>query len=101
MKSIYADPKLLHILKKLKSEDVKTLIQYLNSKALHCIGECCHNLLFEDLSLKNRVKTKLQRKLKGKEKVYKTIANPKSSLKHKRKLLEQEGGFLGTIAAIG
>ena len=101
MKSTYADPNLLKLLKKLKSDDTKTLVPYLNSKALHCIGECCHNILFEDLSLKRSVKSKIQRKLKGKEKIFKTISSPNSSLKRKRKLLEQEGGFLATIASIG
>ena len=98
---MYADPNLLKILKKLKSNETKTLIPYLNSKAIHCIGECCQNLLFEDLSLNRRVKSKIQRKLKGKEKIFKNIASPNKSLKSKRKLLEQEGGFLATIAAIG
>ena len=97
MKSTYADPNLLRLLKKLKTEDTKALIPYLSSKSLHCLRKTCQNLLFEDLSLKRSVKSKIQKKLKGKEKVFKAIANPNNSIKPKRKLLTQEGGFLATI----
>ena len=88
---------LLKILKRLNKSDLTTVVKYLDNKGIDCLCECIYNALNTNLSLKKSVKKKLQRELKGKEKVLKILSDKNRSIKIRHRLLQQHGGFLSVI----
>lgn len=90
---------LLKTLKKLNSDDIKTILHFLDNDAIECIGECCYNVIFTNLSLNKKSKKRLVKTLQGKEKVFKQICNKNKPVNIRRKLLRQNGGFLSVIIA--
>jgi hypothetical protein len=87
----------LKVLKKLKPKEREEIIPYLNAEGLEFLCECFHNVLFEDIGVKN--KSTLKKKLKSQCDVHrlKYIANAKKPLKAKVKALQQEGAGIGLI----
>ena len=53
---------LIRTLKKLKSEDQKNIIKYLDEPALNLLGECFHNILATNLRLKKKRQKEVKRK---------------------------------------
>ena len=85
---------LIRTLKKLKSEDQKSIIKYLDEPALNLLGECFHNILSTNLRLKKRDKKKLKEKLHGNEKLIRYISNKNRPLEKRRQKLTQSGKTL-------
>ena len=85
---------LIRTLKKLKSEDQKSIIKYLDETALNLIGECFHNILSTNLRLKKRDKKRLKEKLHGNEKLIRYISNKNRPLEKRRQKLTQSGKTL-------
>ena len=90
---------LLKVLKKLKPDQLSTLIKFLNTDSIDCIGECCYNLLYTNLGLKKKTKKRIQNTLRGKEKIIKILSNRTNSIDRRKKILKQNGGFIGVLAA--
>ena len=59
---------LLRIIKRLKAKERSHIIKFLDKDAIDIVGECIHNVLFENCNLKNKTKIDLRRKFKSKEK---------------------------------
>lgn len=92
---------LIRTLKKLKSEDQKNIIKYLDEPALNLLGECFHNILATNLRLKKRDKKRLKEKLLGNEKLIRYISNKNRPLEKRRQRLTQSGGaILTTVLAV-
>ena len=69
---------LIKTLKKLKAEDQKNIIKYLDEPALNLLGECFHNIVSTNLSLKKREKKKLKEQLAGNERLIRFIATKRN-----------------------
>ena len=87
----------IHYLRKLRQR--KTLPQrrkILNeggAPLVKCLSECCHNLLRGNLKVGERPRHNLKRYAKH----IRDVASPKISLKRKKQLLVQHGGFLPSL----
>lgn len=60
------------------------------------IVNCCHNILNGNIKLTKRQERKL-RKYRGQ---MKRLVNPSTSLRAKRHMLNQRGGFIGTLLSV-
>ena len=76
------------------------IISYLNSEGINVLCETIHNVLRIEAPLKDSQKKRLRKEYKKDKKVLLEIAKKKGSFKNKKKLLEQSGGFLGTLLGI-
>ena len=86
---------LLKLLKKLKCDDLKTVIRYLDDKAINVICEVCYNAVFTPLNLSKRKKKRLLRSV-DKSTLLK-LSNRGKSVKVRKELLSQSGGFLPVL----
>lgn len=91
---------LLKILKSCKPESRIHLIKYLNDDGINALCEITFNLLFNNLKLPEKSKKKIKENYKGKRKDLKKIANKHISIKKRKALLIQHGGFLGTLLGV-
>ena len=82
---------LIKTLKRLKAEDQKNIVKYLNESAVNLLGECFHNIVSTDLRLKKKDKKKLKEKLQGNEKLIRYIAKKSNPLEKRRQKLMQSG----------
>ena len=91
---------LIEVLKKCPKGARPQIISYLNSEGINVLSETIHNVLRRDAPLKVSQKKRLRKEYKKDKKVLLEIAKKKGSFKNKKKLLEQSGGFLGTLLGI-
>ena len=82
---------LIKTLKRLKPEDQKNIVKYLNESAVDLLEECFHNIISTDLRLKKRDKKKLKEKLQGNEKLIRYISKKSNPLEKRRQKLIQSG----------
>ena len=71
----------------------KSILQHADSNLVKCLCECSLNVLKGNVSLSPHQKRKLSR---HKQKL-RALANPKLSKAKKKKLLIQQGGFVGAL----
>ena len=74
----------------------KALIKQATKDELASLFEICLNILRGNLPLNSY----MHKKLKRERKTLRTLADKKISLAHKKKVVNQKGGFLGTVASI-
>lgn len=88
---------LLHHLAHSGSKARKKLVQTYPKEAIDAVCDCAHNSLRGAIPL-----TKVQKqRLKKHKKVIRTLSNKKVSIKRKRKILGQSGGFLPILLKAG
>ena len=91
---------LLRIIKRLKAKERSHIIKFLDKDAIDIVGECIHNVLFENCNLKNKTKIDLRRKFKSKEKQLRILADRRKPFQKRKSVLIQEGGSIGAILGI-
>ena len=89
MKKISKNYEYLKILAKCQKKMRNSIINGANKDLIHCLCECIYNTLKGNVELKDDDKTKL---IKYKNSLRKLLV--KNSLKEKKKILIQKGGFL-------
>ena len=72
----------------------KKMIQQAPKELIHCISECCQNVLKGNVSLSNRQK----QQLKSKRHHLRQLADRTVPVPKKKKILNQQGGFLPLLA---
>ncbi len=84
---------LLHVLHNAKPQLRKAILEKIDNDAVRCLCECCHNLLngFVDL------KTEQRKQLIPHRSTLRKLGSKGLSLKNKKKLLVQKGGFLSAL----
>ena len=88
---------LINVLKKSTPEVRIRLMNYLNSEGIQIVSESIFNVLFNDAPLTKSQKRRIKKEYAKDKKSLKDLSMKRSSLKKKRKLLKQSGGFLGTL----
>ncbi len=86
----------LHTLKLLKTAKPKlrkSLLAQSDNDLIQCLCECCHNVLNGNIKLSPKQKKALSRHKKH----LRNLTTKKLSLKKKRHLLVQKGGFLPAL----
>ena len=93
---------LIESLKKCPKDARCRLINYLNPQGLTVLSETIKNCLRKDAPLKDSQKNRILKEYKKeKRKVLLEIAKKRGTFKNKKKLLmNQHGGFLGTLLGI-
>ena len=91
---------LVKILKSCKPETRIHIIKFLNDDAINILSEITYNLLFNNMNLSNKSKKNLVKKYSSRKKDLKKIADKSITIQRRRKLLIQDGGFLGTLLGI-
>ena len=93
---------LIEALKKCPKDARCRLINYLNPQGLTVLSETIKNCLRKDAPLKDSQKNRILKEYKKeKRKVLLEIAKKRGTFKNKKKLLmNQHGGFLGTLLGI-
>lgn len=87
---------LITVLKKCSPEHRIRMINYLNRDGIQVLSEVIFNTLF-NAPLTPAQKRKIRKKYSKDKKILTQIARKHGSLKVKRKLLTQTGGFMGTL----
>ena len=88
---------LINVLKKSTPEVRNRLMNYLNSEGIQIVSESVFNVLFNSAPLTKSQRRKIKKEYTKDKKTLKELSLRRSSLKKKRKLLKQTGGFLGTL----
>lgn len=83
----------LKVLKKAKPKLRKSFLEAADKDLICCIAECCHNILQGNVQLSPESK----RRLKRHGNHLRQLASKRVSLRKKRSLLVQKGGFLPTL----
>lgn len=83
----------LHVLKNATPQVRKTILQGADDSLIKAILECILNTLNGNHKVSSSIKNKLCKY----KKCLRQLSNPKYSIKKKRKLLVQHGGFLGAL----
>ena len=68
----------------------KVMIKHAPNEVINCVAECCHNVLKGNVPLSSVQKQQLHPKRQH----LRNLANKKVSIKKKKKILNQKGGFL-------
>ena len=76
------------------------LIGYLNDSGIKLLSEVVFNVLFNNLSLSKREKSRMRKMYQSKEKTFKIIGKKRNSIKRRRRLLRQHGSNLGPLLSI-
>ena len=76
------------------------LIGYLNDSGIKLLSEVVFNVLFNNLSLSKREKSRMRKMYQSKEKTFKIIGKKRNSIKRRRRLLQQHGSNLGPLLSI-
>ena len=71
----------------------RMLIDAGGAPLIKCLGECCHNVLQGVVPISEVTRRKLKRHARH----IREVADPKVSLKRKRAVLVQKGGFLPAL----
>ena len=90
---------LISTLKSSKPEARAHLIGYLNDSG-KLLSEAVFNVLFNNLSLSKREKSRMRKMYQSKEKTFKIIGKKRNSIKRRRRLLRQHGSNLGPLLSI-
>ena len=88
---------LINILKKSPPKIRCQLMDYLNSQGLQVVSESIFNVLFNQAPLSKSQKRRIIKQCSKDKNMLKEISKKRGSLKKKRKLLKQSGGYLGTL----
>lgn len=86
----------LRLLAKSSPRRRKVLLDHVNKEELKSLCEICLNILKGNISLD----AKNFRRLKRNRQTIKVLANSKVPIKVKRQVVNQKGGFLGTLASV-
>ena len=86
---------LLKLLKKLKSDELKTISRYLDDRAVDVLCELCFNVVNTQLNLSKRKKKSLLSAI-DKSTLLK-LSNRAKSVKKRKELLSQSGGFISVL----
>ena len=73
----------------------KAIIEYADAELISALCECAHNILRGTLRLTPREKVRLRRYTSD----LRTIANRKTAVTRRRRILQQKGGFLPALLA--
>lgn len=79
-----------------KPRDRKLILKGLSSKEIKLICELCLNLINGNIPIKDRT---IFAKFKRQRRIITDLADKRQPLKEKRKIINQKGGIIGTIAA--
>ena len=90
---------LLQVLSTVNPVELKSIIHFLDNRAIDIICESIYNILYVKHNVKPKLKKKLQEQLAGKEKIFKTLAKKSNNIQRRRKLLEQNGGWVASLIA--
>lgn len=82
-----------------KGDDMSFLKDYTDDK-IHTICEACYNINQENIPLTGGKKYRLKKKLSSIKKEFRKLANPKISIKSKRKILSNPQVGRGIFSAI-
>ncbi len=85
----------LQVLKKAKPKLRKSLLENAENSLIQCICECCYNILNGNIELTPAEKKKLRTSCS----TIRYLGSNKGSLKNKREILVQKGGFLPALIA--
>lgn len=93
--------KLYKVLQKLKPDVLKEVIQHLDDNSVDSLCECVYNVIYSDMSMSQKTKKMLRKKLKKTCSVQnlKNISSKKVSVSKRRQALSQEGAGIGLILA--
>jgi len=80
-------------LKKANTQRRKAIIKDSPPELIKCISECCYNCLNSALPLKKAQFTKLRRH----KTILRRLASKKLSIKAKKKIINQKGGFIAPL----
>lgn len=94
-KRITANQPFLHLLARSGAKRRKTLLSQATKEELASLFEICLNILKGNLP----VNTKDYKRFKRHKDLLRTLSDKKVSLSHKKKLINQKGGFVGSLAA--
>jgi outer membrane lipopolysaccharide assembly protein LptE/RlpB len=86
----------LHLLSRSSAKRRKALVKQATKDELAALFEICFNILRGNVPLNSYMKKKLKRE----RKTLRVLSDKKLSLQAKKKVVNQKGGFLGTIASI-
>lgn len=93
MKRLKSNKHILHVLRNTTPKVRKAILQSADDDLIKALVECVINTLNGNHKINTSTKTKLC-KYKN---CFRQLANPKVSLKKKRKIFIQKGGFLGVL----
>lgn len=93
----------LTTMKKLNSNQLKEVIEYLKDDAIDGMCECVYNILYTDFNLSESKRKKLRRLIKTKccTKRLRVISNKKHPISKRRKALKMEGKGLPFLLGAG
>ena len=93
---------LIEVLCSLSKEHLEVILKYLDQCAVDHISSLVYNLIyFENRNLGKHAKKKLLKCLMGNEKKALYLSKRSNKIERKKKILAQNGGFLGTLMGIG
>ena len=93
---------LIEVLSSLNKNQLKIIVKYLDQCAVDHISSLVYNLIyFENRNLGKHAKKKLLKCLMGNEKRALYLSKRSNKIERKKKILAQNGGFLGTLMSIG
>lgn len=93
---IKANTPFLHLLARSGTRRRKNLLKQATKEELSSLFEICLNILRGNIP----VKGKDYEKLKQQRHLIRELANKRVSIKQKKKLINQKGGFIGSLVAI-
>lgn len=86
----------LQLLARSSAKRRKALLKQITKEELAALFEICFNILRGNIPLNSYMRKKLIRE----RHTLRTLADKKISLNRKKKLINQKGGFLGTVASL-
>ena len=95
-KRIKTNQPFIHLLARSSAKRRKLLLKQATKEELSSLFEICLNILKGNIPLSTQAFKKLQRH----KNLIRTLGNKRVSIKHKKKIVNQKGGFIGSIAAI-
>ena len=93
---IKANHAFLQLLARSTAERRRMLLKHATKDELMSLFEICLNILRGNLSIKGKDYEKLKRQ----RHLIRTLADKQVAIKEKKKIVNQKGGFIGTLAAI-
>lgn len=93
MKRLKDNKHTLYVLKNCNAKVRKTILETANPELIKAICEICMNILNGNV----RISVKSKNSLKNYKNSIRKITSPRTTLKSKKKILVQNGGFLPTL----
>ena len=90
----------LRMLNNVRDEDKRSAIRLLSNDGVDRICEAVRNILFCRQPMCSRKKNQLRKLLQSHSKAFHAIADINIDTEKRKRLLEQKGGFLGTLLSI-